>query len=101
MTALQLRKQCLLLESDLNRLRLRAETERLRKAVDWVSRIEEETRRQIAPWAQALAPLAGVALALGLRRSRPGGGVLSRVLRLGSSLVQLWSAFGRPSNQSK
>ncbi|MGA2175454.1 MAG: hypothetical protein ABSH38_10780 [Verrucomicrobiota bacterium] len=97
MTALQLRKQILLLESDLNRLRLLAECERLREAVGWVSRIRE-ARRQIAPWALVLAPLAGVALALGIRRSGAGGGFLSRALGLAPSLIQLWRTCVWPSD---
>jgi hypothetical protein len=97
MTALQLRKQILLLESDLNRLRLHAECECLRKAAGWVNCIKD-ARRQIAPWALVLAPVAGVALALGLRHSGSGGGFLSRALGLAPSLIQLWRTWVWPSN---
>ena len=83
-----------------NRLTLRAECEHLRQAVGWVGRLNEG-RRQIAPWALVLAPLAGVALVLGIRRSRAGGGFLSRALGLGPSLIQLWRTCMWPSNQSK
>jgi hypothetical protein len=100
MTALQLRKQILLLESDLNRLRLHAECERLREAVGWVSRIKE-ARGQIAPWALLLAPPASVALALRLRRSASCGGFLSQAIELAHALIRLWRTCVWPSNQSE
>jgi hypothetical protein len=99
-TSLQLRKKALVLESSLNRIALRAECERLREAADGVSRIMD-TGRHIAPWALVLAPLAGVALALRLRRSAPGEGLLSRALGLAPSLIQLWRTWFGASSQSK
>jgi len=97
MTALQLRKKALLLESDLNRLTLRAECERLREATGWV----QDLRRQIKPWALVLAPLAGVALALGLRRSSSGLGLLAKTLAIAPSLIEIWRALFPPSNEPK
>ena len=41
MTALQLRKKTLVLESELNRLALQAECERLREATGWLSWIKD------------------------------------------------------------
>ena len=100
MTTLQLRKKTLLLESGLNRLTLRAECERLREAADLAGRLQD-TRRQIAPWALVLAPLAGVALALGLRRSRSGTGFWTRALEIAPALIQLWRTCVPPSDESK
>ena len=97
LTALQLRKQALLLESDLNRLTLRAECKRLLTAAGWV----QELRRQIKPWALVLAPLAGVALVLGLRRSKSGAGLLAKALVIAPSLIELWRTFFPPSNDPK
>jgi hypothetical protein len=87
MTELQLRKQTLLLESDLNRLTLHAECGRLRDAVSWVGRLKD-AQRQVAPWALLLAPLAGVALVLGLRRSSSGASFWARALAVAPSFIQ-------------
>jgi hypothetical protein len=100
MTALQLRKKTLLLESDLNRFTLHAELERLREVAGWVNRIQD-ARQQIAPWALVLTPLAGVALASGLRRSRSGTGFLARALEIAPLLIQIWRTFIAPSNEPK
>jgi len=97
LTALQLRKKTLLLESNLNRLTLRAECERLFGAAGWV----QDLRRQIRPWALVLAPLAGAALALGLRRSRSGAGLLAKALVMAPSLIEIWRTFFPPSNEPK
>jgi hypothetical protein len=96
MTALQLHKKALLLESELNRLALQAECERLKEAAGWLSWIKD-ARRQITPWALVLAPLAGVALALRLRRPASADGFLSRALRLAPSLIRLWRTWRAPS----
>ncbi len=96
MTALQLRKKTLVLESELNRLALQAECERLREAAGWLSWIKD-ARHQITPWALVLAPLAGVALALRLRRPASADGFLSRALRFAPSLIQLWRAWRAPT----
>ncbi len=100
MTALQLRKKTLLLESDLNRLTLHAECAHLREAVGWLGRMRD-ARHQIAPWALVLAPLAGVALMLGLRRSSSGGGWLAKALAVAPSLMQLWRTCMTPSGKSE
>ena len=67
-TPLKLQKQTLVLESDLNRLTLQAELHDLRSACTWPSLIKGPGR-EIAPWALALAPLVGVVVALGFRRT--------------------------------
>jgi len=85
MTALQLHKKTLVLESDLNRLALRAECERLREAGSLI----KDVRRQITPWALVLAPLAGVALALRLRRPASADTFLSRALKIAPLLLKI------------
>jgi hypothetical protein len=100
MTVLQLRKQTLLLESGLNRLTLHVECEHLREAANWVDCIKD-AQRQMSPWALVLAPLAGVALALGLRRSSSGTGFLARALAIAPSLIQVCRTFSSPSNEPK
>ena len=100
MTALQLRKRTLLLESDLNRLTWHVERERLREAASWAGCVKD-ARRQIAPWALVLAPLAGLALALGLRRSTTGVSFWMRALVAAPSLIQLWRTFATSSKESK
>jgi hypothetical protein len=98
-TELQLRKKALLLESNLNRLRLRAEIAQLHEATEWVKNLHG-LRQRLRPWAVALAPLAGVAAALGLRRSSTGG-LLQKTLVIAPALIRLWRTFAKPSDESK
>jgi hypothetical protein len=100
MTTLELRKQTLLLESDLNRLTLHAECGHLRDAANWAGRMKD-VRRELAPWALVLAPLAGMALALGLRRSSLSTGLVTKALEVAPSLIQLWRTCVTPSDESK
>ncbi len=100
MTALRLRKQTLLLESDLNRLTLCAECARLGVLADWLGCARSAPRR-LTPWLWLVAPLAGVALALGLRRSFSGAGFLKKALTVAPSLVHLWRTCATPPNASK
>jgi hypothetical protein len=100
MTALQLRKQTLRLESDLNRLTLQTHCEQLREAAAWVGRMND-ARRQVAPWALLLAPLAGVALAVGIRRFSGCAGFLAKALAAAPSLIQLWRTCVSPPNEPK
>ena len=86
---LQLRKQALLLESDLNRLALRVEWDRLGEVGKWAGRIAE-VRNFITPWTRLLAPMAGVALALGLRRRSGWFGFLSKAAAVIGPLMQFW-----------
>jgi hypothetical protein len=89
LTELQLRKEALLLESHLNRLALCAECKRLSEVGSWVGRIAG-ARNLIRPWASLLAPMAGVALALGLRRRSGWLGFLTKTVAAIAPLIQLW-----------
>ena len=97
MTALQLRKKALVLESELNRLALQAECQRLREAASRLSPIKG-ARSQVPIWAFVLSRLAAVALTFHLRRPPSADGLLSRALRLVPSLIQLWRAWTARSN---
>ena len=100
MTALALRKRALLLESDLNRLALRAQCACLREAKSGLGFLKE-ARRCLTPGVVALAAIAGVALASSLRRGAWRGGFWARALAVAGPLIQLWRACVRPTSQPK
>lgn len=87
----ELRKQALLLESNLNRLALRVEFQHLCRAGAWMDRLGG-VRSVIKPWALPLAPLAGIAVAL-RRRGRFGWlGRLTKAVVVLTPLIKLWRA---------
>ena len=100
MTAIELRKQTLLLESDLNRLALHVECQRLREVGSWAGRVAY-IRSAIGPWALLLAPVAGLILALGFCRSSSRAGFLTRALQVAPSLIRLWRTWVTPADRSK
>jgi hypothetical protein len=55
---------------------------------------------QVGPWAMALAPLAGIVAALGLRRPS-GGGFLRTALAMAPALMRLWRAFSTLSEDKE
>lgn len=89
---LQARKQALLLESELNRLRFRAEWQRVRAATAWFSGAAQ-TYRDVRPWLVFLAPLAGLLAARRLRRPESPLGSLLRLMRWMTPLYSLWKGF--------
>lgn len=106
-TTLRLRRQALLLKSDLNRLTLDAECQRLRQAVSsWSSSFSlcpagcmpNRELQRVGPMALMLAPLAGVALGTGFRRSSAGAGFFAWALKAAPVLIRLWRACVSPSN---
>jgi hypothetical protein len=88
MMALRARKKALTLESDLNRLRLRAEVNNLWEAGAFARKLKFVGR--FGKWGWALVPLAGVIGALGLGRSSMAGGVLGRALAAAPAFMRLW-----------
>ena len=88
MMALQMRRKALLLESDLNRLRLRAEWNNLREFGGFAKRLKQLGRFGAWPW--ALAALGGIAAALGLGRSVLAGGILRKALAGAPALIHIW-----------
>jgi hypothetical protein len=100
MTELQLRKKTLLLESELNRFTLLAEWEHLREAANWTDRLKD-ARQRFGLWALVLAPLAGMMLARGLRRSPSKPGLWIGALRAAPLLIELWRRFGKRPDKSK
>jgi hypothetical protein len=88
MMALQMRKKGLLLESDLNRLRLRAEWNNLRELGGFATKLKKLGR--FGMWPLALGSLGGIAAALGLGRSVLAGGILRKILAGAPALIRLW-----------
>jgi hypothetical protein len=91
MIALQTRKQALLLESDLNRLRLNAEMNNLREITNFSKRLGPLGR--LGGWGWILAAVAGVATTFGLGRTVLGGAVLRKALTAAPALIRLWRTF--------
>ncbi len=99
MTALQLRKKALLLESDLNRLRLRADIEQLHEATSIAGNLKHLGER-IGPWVKTIAPLAGLAAAFSFgKASGGGGGFFRKALVLAPPLIRLWRTFSKSSKE--
>lgn len=86
---LQLRKQALVLESDLNRLALDAEWQHLRAASTWMGEAAQ-IHSQVRPWLLLLAPLGGILAARGVRHSK---GMLGRLLAAVKWIRPLWAAW--------
>lgn len=92
MTDLQLRKQALLLESELHRATLQVELARLEASAAWIDQAVQ-TARQSKPLLLAAGLSAGMLLVRGLTGSRAGGGKLARVLRWGQTAYSLWRGY--------
>ena len=84
---LKLRKRALIVESDLNRLRLRTDLADLRAAASWLTSLSAASRK-FAPWLRILAPLAGLLMG---RRATPTGSLFGRILRTAGWARSLWS----------
>lgn len=100
LTDLQLRKQTLLLESDLNRLALYVECERLGRVGNWVNRLTS-VRNAIGPWARLLSPAAVAVMALGLRRRTGWFGTLTKTVESIRPLIEFWRARVAPSRKKQ
>jgi hypothetical protein len=81
---------------------LRADLMQLRELTD-VTKYLDAARRKLGPWATALAPLAGIAVAMGLRRraSGGGGGWLGKIAVFAPALIRLWRAVASYGKESK
>ncbi|HEY1786974.1 MAG TPA: hypothetical protein VGJ73_02405 [Verrucomicrobiae bacterium] len=88
MIALQTRKKALLVESNLNRLRLQAEMNNLREAASFSKRFKHLGR--FGEMAGMLAPLAAAVATFGLGRASLAGGILRKTLVAAPALVRLW-----------
>jgi len=93
---LQLRKQALLLQSGLNRLTIQFEFERLRQLGSLLG-VMNGGSGGLKRWALALAPMAGVAAALGFRRSRKALGSLATLITIIKPLIRFWRTSVAPS----
>ena len=101
LTALRLRKQALLLESQMNRLALCLEYQQWRAAGGLAGRARE-TWHQFRPWAVLLAPVAGLLLVVGLRSRPKTPGSLFKWAAAIPSLLRWWrllsGLFKRPTS---
>jgi hypothetical protein len=95
--SLQLRKQALILESELNRIALRAESQNLRSATKWVGHATQ-TCRKLPPWLLLLAPVAGFLVVRSLRRPASALSRFASMLKWVQPLYSLWRGFtaGQP-----
>jgi hypothetical protein len=93
---LELRKRALVIESELNRLALRTEWQRVCDATGWISHAARFWR-QANPWLVALAPVVGVLTA---RTLGGEGGIVRRLLGMLKwiqPLMTVWrSVMGAP-----
>lgn len=102
--SLQLRKQLLLLESELNRAALREDLNRIRSKTSWFGGIGDNPNA--APgssWLMKAAPLAGI---LATAAAGPAGGWVKRGLRLvqiAAAAYPIWKAVtaGRDETRPK
>jgi hypothetical protein len=89
LTGLRLRKQTLVLESDLNRMALRSEWEVLRTAGSWMGLFGRK-EGGAARWPFVVTPLAGVLVALGFQRSRRLLGYISTIFMVLKPFIRFW-----------
>jgi hypothetical protein len=87
------RKQALVAESDLNRVALRLEYERLRVAT---ARLDGAmaTARRLGPWLLPAVSVAGVFTARFLRKGSGAVGKVTSLLRWVAPALALWRRFG-------
>lgn len=99
MIELETRKKALLLESDLNRLRLRTEVSNLRELAKFSNHLP-----RLRSWRMILPQLVAVVVALGAGRTLFAGGLLRRAMVAAPAFIRLWrtvSAFLAEFRQSR
>lgn len=89
---LDLRKQALVLESDLNRFALQAEFRNLHSATTWVGELTQKSRG-FAPLLLVLAPLAGFLLSRGSRQAHSWLSRVSAAAKWAIPLYRLWKSY--------
>jgi hypothetical protein len=89
---LNVQKQALLLESGLNRAALQADLRNLRSVNAWVSGAARASR-QFTPLLLLLAPVAGLLLGRGFRRTDSWLSRVVAVVKWIGPLYQLWRSF--------
>ena len=99
LTPLRLRKQTLLLKSDLHRLTLQMECQRLHQATRWMGEAGQMWHRW-RPWALVVAPVAGLLFARGLRRPTRLLGSVIRIAGMILPLAQAWRTLTSSSSRS-
>lgn len=92
--SLQLRKQLLLLESELNRAALREDLNQIRSKISWLGGLGDNANATPgSSWMMKAAPLAGI---LATAAAGPAGGWMKRGLRLvqiAAAAYPIWKAF--------
>ncbi|MBL9176249.1 MAG: hypothetical protein JNL10_22085 [Verrucomicrobiales bacterium] len=100
--SLQLRKQLLLLESELNRAALREDLDRIRSKTSWLGGLAgNPDAAPASSWLIKAAPLAGI---LATAAAGPAGGWLKRGLRLvqiAAAAYPIWKAFTAGRSKSR
>jgi hypothetical protein len=89
---LRLQKDLLVLQSDVNRLLLKAECERLRAPQTWLNEAASLARRHPL-WAAALATAAGMLAVQGLLKSGSVGVGFGRLGKVASMAFSVWKLF--------
>ena len=97
MKELELRRRELVLQSSINRLTIGLELQNVQAALRPAERIVSSVRAA-RPWLVLLAPLAGMAVARGLRSNGSGFAKVLRVLKWIQPVLSLWKQFGFSSN---
>ena len=94
---LELRRRELVLQSSVNRLTLGLELQNVQAALRPAERIVN-TVRAARPWLLLLAPLAGIAVARGLRSNGSAFAKVLGVLKWIQPLLAVWKQFGFSSD---
>jgi hypothetical protein len=90
----RLQKQVLILESDLQRIALRAEWNNLRSATAWVNEAAG-VGRKVSPWLVLLAPVAGFIASRVLGRRRESRSLLLSLAKWIPTVLSLWQSLAR------
>jgi len=100
MKELALRRQELVIQSQLNRLALRAELQNVETALEPARRLIASAEA-VRPWMMLLAPLAGIVASRGLHST---GGIISKavgLLKWIKPLTALWKRFNKSSGPAE
>jgi hypothetical protein len=93
---LALRRQELVIQSQLNRLTFQIELQNVQTALQPAERLVASVR-SARPWLMLLAPLAGVFAARSLGANGGIGSKLLGLLKWVQPMLALWNQFGSPS----
>lgn len=95
---LRLQKDLLVLQSDVNRLLLAADWQRLRSPENWLHEAGNLARRHPL-WTAALAAATGVLAVNAVRKPGSVLGGIGRLGKLASTAFSVWKLFGREKSE--